>query len=84
MPYTPPLGNATNFDFTGIGGYTPPLGNVTNFDFGVIPPPSSAPSYRRFWMPEQFPDQEWLFMNKRKFGPAPVPLIRPWVQIFTC
>lgn len=37
MPYTPPTGNAADFDFT-VGGYTPPTGNTTNFDFGALPP----------------------------------------------
>lgn len=32
MPYTPPAGNAVNFNFT--GAYTPPAGNAVNFQFG--------------------------------------------------
>ena len=30
--YTPPSGNAANFNFT-TTPYTPPVGNVTNFNF---------------------------------------------------
>jgi len=32
MSYTPPLGNAVNFNFT--EAYTPPLGNAVDFSFG--------------------------------------------------
>jgi hypothetical protein len=31
MPYTPPAGNAVNFNFS--GAYTPPLGNAVNLNF---------------------------------------------------
>lgn len=34
MPFSPPAGNAANFNFT-TAGYAPPAGNVANFDFGV-------------------------------------------------
>lgn len=34
MPYTPPVGNAVTFDFTGV--YSPPGGSVVVFDFGAV------------------------------------------------
>jgi hypothetical protein len=38
MPtYTPPAGNAANFDFT-LTGYSPPAGNALVFNFGVDTP----------------------------------------------
>jgi hypothetical protein len=52
MPYTPPAGNAVNFNFTG-GTYTPPLGNNTIFNFAgvVVTGPFTSP----WWVGAPYP-----------------------------
>jgi hypothetical protein len=75
MPYTPPAGNAVNFNFT--GAYSPPTGNnvIFNFGGGGPPPPGSQlpTGHAIAFIEEPMPWQ--YFMPQRRFAPVPVPIV---------
>jgi hypothetical protein len=75
VPYSPPAGNAANFNFSG-GGYSPPLGSAANFPFGATPTPPSAqgPSRRNALF---FDGRRDIERVRRRFAPilAPAPVV---------
>lgn len=69
MPYTPPAGNAVDFDFTDIHYVRPPAHSII-FNFGAIPGPpfidDQLPTARRIQL---FEEPEWQKPFTRKFAP---------------
>jgi hypothetical protein len=78
MPYTPPTGNAVNFNFT--GSYSAPAGNAVIFNFGgSIPPPPPGTLQKPTGLRQAYlHEDDWYFIATRRFAPvttaAPAPI----------
>lgn len=80
MPYSPPSGNAADFNFTS-STYSPPTGNAVPFPFGGSPPPPVAglPARRNQLL---FGQRPWFPTLARRYAPvsaaaAAPPFVRP-------
>ena len=71
MPgYTPPTGNAVNFDFTVAYGLPPP-GRSILFNFGAIPGPPFVDIQLPTGLRQHFFDEpDWTLPYVRKFAPV--------------
>lgn len=79
MPYTPPAGNAVNFNFA--GPYSAPGGNHVIFNFGGTPPPPALalPTGLRLALNG---DDGWMPSPPRRFAaPAQASsMLLPWMR----
>jgi hypothetical protein len=87
MSYSPPSGNAANFNFT-TATYAPPTGSAVPFPFGAgpTPPGGSGLPWRRYQ--HLFSERPWFPTLARRYAPvvsaaAVVPSFarsqRPWL-----
>jgi len=80
VPYTPPAGNAVNFNFS--GAYTAPAAGSVVFNFGASPtPPStlalpSGAAQARNW------EEGWAPLPPRRIGyvPGAAVVLVPWAR----
>lgn len=83
MPYTPPLGNAVDFDFTDIHYFRPP-GRSIIFNFGAVPGPPFIDDQLPTGLRHSFlPEDDWFPEFRRKFAPISDSVIsRPMKALF--
>lgn len=84
MPYTPPAGNAVNFNFSGV--YSPPAGGSVTFNFGAVPLPPVAqlPTGKA----QTLREEDWFFLGQRRVsniiatasGPVPLKMQSPFTN----
>jgi hypothetical protein len=79
MPYTPPAGNAVNFNFT-TTGYGPPPANSIIFNFGGgTGPPFTSPQLPTGLRLAQMPTEDWQWTPRRVFAPPSGLAVLPYV-----